>query len=217
MSIRQITRSKDLQKVSQRLPMFCSIVIGGTVSNVLGMIAIALGFFGGLWLVVAIVGWLRTSPWKGRTRMQMTIDDFRMTIESALPELEGLSEIEAGERIGSSKWSKKEILGHLIDSASNNHQRFVRAQLSAEIKLPGYEQASWVNTQHYAEESWSSLVQLWESYNRHLLHIISAIPETALQNHCFIGEDEPVTLEFLVQDYVRHLKHHLDQLKEVQS
>ena len=197
--------------------MLYSIVIGGTTSNVLGMIAIALAFFGGLWLISVMIRWLRTSPLKGRTRMQVTIDDFRMTIEKAVPGLEEISETEASERTGSTKWSKKEILGHLIDSASNNHQRFVRAQLSAEIKLPGYEQASWVNTQHYAEESWSSLVQLWESYNRHLLHIVSAIPESALHNHCFIGEDEPVTLEFLVQDYVRHLNHHLRQLEENQN
>ncbi|MDE3059166.1 MAG: DinB family protein, partial [Bacteroidota bacterium] len=112
------------------------------------------------------------------------------------------------------KWSKKEILGHLIDSASNNHQRFVRAQLSAEITLPAYEQDAWVKTQAYCNESWESLVQLWKSYNRHLLHVIVSIPENMLENYCFIGDSEPVTLKSLIEDYVRHVKHHLEQIME---
>src|ERR1035438_2488943 len=92
------------------------------------------------------------------------------------------------------RWSKKEILGHLIDSAANNHQRFVRAQLAANLELPGYEQERWVAAQSYATESWPDLVTLWLFYNRHLLHIIGAMPEASLATACAIGGNAAVPL-----------------------
>jgi len=144
--------------------------------------------------------------------MQKTIDEFKSLLEQSSATLARISESESKSKSSPTKWSKKEILGHLIDSAANNHQRFVRGQLSTDIKLPSYEQQEWVATQRYQNESWNNLLQLWKSYNFHLLHLISAIPESALGNHCSIGNNEPVTLEFLIQDYVRHLKHHLEQI-----
>jgi hypothetical protein len=192
--------------------MMLIFFFGGTTSNVFAMIALFLAFFGALWLVVGITGWIWKSPWKGNRMMRKLIEEFKLLLEESTPELAGMPEIESAERPAPDKWSKKEILGHLIDSAANNHQRFVRAQLSAELKLAGYEQEAWVRTQQYQNESWAGLVQLWKSYNLHLLHLVSAIPESALHNHCFIGDNEPVTLEFLVQDYLRHLKHHLNQM-----
>ena len=144
--------------------------------------------------------------------MRKTIEEFKSVIDEALPVFCELTEAESAAKPAPDKWSKKEIIGHLIDSASNNHQRFVRAQLSAELKLPGYDQETWVKTQEYVTEPWQSLVQLWSAYNRHLIHLVSAIPEGVFQHYCFIGENEPVTLEFLVRDYVRHLKHHVDQI-----
>lgn len=110
------------------------------------------------------------------------------------------------------KWSKKEILGHLIDSASNNHQRFVRAQLSDKLEFPPYVQTEWVETQNYGDESWRLLVDLWSSYNLHLAHVIASIPPEKFSVVCRIGEDKPVTLEELIADYVRHMEHHLKQL-----
>lgn len=146
--------------------------------------------------------------------MRKAIEEFRTLLEQSSSDLAAISEEESGMSATSDKWTKKEILGHLIDSAANNHQRFVRAQLSAELKLPGYEQKAWVATQGYQKESWENLLALWKSYNLHLLHLVSTIPENALGNFCFIGDNEPVTLEFLVEDYVRHLKHHLEQILE---
>jgi len=70
------------------------------------------------------------------------------------------------------KWSRKEILGHLIDSAANNHQRFVRMQHEEALVLPGYRQDDWVRTQNYAAREWRDLVELWMAYNRHLAHIL---------------------------------------------
>src|SRR5215831_7358833 len=80
------------------------------------------------------------------------------------------------------KWSKKEILGHLIDSAANNHQRFVRGQFAPHTELPTYQQEQWVATQSYTTESWPDLVNLWLLYNRHLLHLLRHMPENA-QSH----------------------------------
>jgi DinB superfamily len=144
--------------------------------------------------------------------MQKTVDEFKILLDQSSKKLAAISESDSGKKSALEKWSKKEILGHLIDSAANNHQRFVRAQSTAELRIPGYEQQVWVTAQRYQNEPWADLVQLWKSYNLHLLHIISAIPERSLGNYCFIGDDKPVTLEFVIQDYVRHLKHHLEQI-----
>ena len=144
--------------------------------------------------------------------MQKIINEFTSLLEQSSITLAGISESDSKKKSAPGQWSKKEILGHLIDSAANNHQRFVRAQSTAELRIPGYEQEVWVATQRYQSESWENLVQLWKSYNHHLLHLISAIPENVLSHHCFIGDNKPVTLEFVIQDYVRHLKHHLEQI-----
>jgi len=112
------------------------------------------------------------------------------------------------------KWSRKQILGHLIDSAANNHQRFVRSALQEELSLPGYDQDRWVTSQGYQDEAWELLVTLWESYNRHLLAILQRFPKDGLGVQCRIGSNEPVTIDFIIRDYVRHLAHHLDQIFE---
>ena len=110
------------------------------------------------------------------------------------------------------RWSKKEILGHLIDSAANNHQRFVRAQSTPRLESPRYEQEFWVAAQSYATESWPDLVNLWLLYNRHLLHVVKAMPAEVLPHECVITGYAEMTLEALIVDYVRHMEHHLTQL-----
>lgn len=109
-------------------------------------------------------------------------------------------------------WSKKQILGHLIDSAANNHQRFVRGQLDRELVTLGYAQEDWVETERFNDREWSDLVQFWLAYNRHLLHLIVHARPERLGSIIRIGGDDPVTLEFVMIDYVRHMKHHLEQL-----
>jgi hypothetical protein len=133
-------------------------------------------------------------------------------LADALQRLKQISEAQSEERSASGKWSRKEILGHLIDSASNNHQRFVRTQLSKEVSFPGYAQTQWVETQGYQSESWENLIQLWAGFNRHMLHLISHISEDRANNHCVVGAGPPMTLRFLVEDYIRHLEHHLAQI-----
>ena len=109
-------------------------------------------------------------------------------------------------------WSKKELIGHLIDSASNNHQRFVRLQLADDLRLPKYEQEGWVRVQGYQTTDWISLVSLWRAYNLHLARLIRDANPDALQHTCKLGDGERVTLQFLMEDYVVHLEHHLLQL-----
>ena len=132
-------------------------------------------------------------------------------VERAIPHLSAISEEAASIKPSPGKWSKKEILGHLIDSAANNHQRFMRLQLQAEISLPGYDQDDWVRLNRYQQRTWNEIVTLWSAYNRHLAAVIESLDDSAL-GHVWHSPDGDVTLEFIASDYVRHLKHHLAQI-----
>ena len=137
---------------------------------------------------------------------------FEQILANAPQRLAQISNAKSEERLAPGKWSRKEILGHLIDSASNNHQRFVRTQLAGQISFPGYAQTQWVETQRYQSESWENLIQLWTAFNHHILHLVSQVSEHKMDNHCVLDGGEPVTLRFLVEDYIRHLEHHLAQI-----
>ena len=132
-------------------------------------------------------------------------------VAHALPHLSAISDEAASTKPAPNKWSKKEILGHLIDSAANNHQRFVRLQLQPEISLPGYDQDEWVRLNRYQQKAWSEIVTLWSAYNRHLASVIESLEGSAL-GHVWHAPDGDVTLEFIASDYVRHLQHHLKQI-----
>jgi len=136
-------------------------------------------------------------------------------ISAAEAVLQQVSEEQSRKPILAGGWSAKQVLGHLIDSASNNHQRFVRAALQGSLDFPAYDQQGWVLVQAVEEAPWPSLVALWASYNRQLAHVIAHLPPTQLKAACRIGSGEPVTLQFLVEDYLRHLLHHLAQLGAV--
>jgi hypothetical protein len=160
-----------------------------------------------------------TSEWKS------FLDQFSDTLSDAAPRLLAISEQQSEVPRAEDKWSAKQVIGHLIDSATNNHQRFVRAQFTDELIFLGYEQNEWVRVEHFQEEPWRDLIQLWRLYNQHILHIMKYAPEdtrTKLrQRHNLhqlaseqIKEDEPVTLEFFMRDYVDHMKKHLKQILE---
>lgn len=135
------------------------------------------------------------------------------TIQKALPLLRQISDAEAAAKPNPDKWSKKEILGHLIDSASNNQHKFVRTmQAESPTSFVGYAQNFWVEAQQYQESDWQNLVSLWESYNRHLAHIIQHTPTEKRENRISIEGSQPFTLGFIMTDYVEHLKHHLKQI-----
>jgi hypothetical protein len=103
-------------------------------------------------------------------------------------------------------------MGHLIDSAANNHQRFVRAQQGTELVSPAYAQDQWVECQGYAERPWRDITTLWHAYNLHLAHVIERIPAERARVRCTVGANQPVTLAFVAEDYVVHMQHHLAQV-----
>jgi hypothetical protein len=140
--------------------------------------------------------------------------ELRRAVDRAALELRMIDDGVAAAKPNPDVWSIKEILGHLIDSASNNHQRFVRVQLSGELSFPGYEQNAWVELQGYQERPWTQLVDLWALYNHHLADVIARIPNEAFDVPCRIGSDEPIFLRTLVEDYITHLRHHLKQIQQ---
>ena len=139
-------------------------------------------------------------------------DELLNVVESAAESLRRIGDPQASLKSTPANWSKKENLGHLLDSAVNNNHRFVRAQQVEELTFPAYEQEHWVSSQGYGERPWPELVDLWRLYNRHLAHVIRLIPEERLAVMCVIGPDEPVSLGYLVEDYLVHLRHHLQEL-----
>jgi hypothetical protein len=108
-------------------------------------------------------------------------------------------------------WSAKEVIGHLIDSAVNNLQRVVRLNTQPELTLPGYAQNEWVVSQGYIERPWSELVTLWTAINLHLAHAMQRVDKAHLA-HVWNAEGGPITLGFIIEDYIAHLRHHLDRL-----
>jgi len=149
--------------------------------------------------------------------------ELREVVAAVTPRLLALSESEAARPPAPGKWSPKEVIGHLIDSASNNHQRFVRARFMDELVFPGYEQEAWVEAQGYRAAPWSDLVGLWRLFNLHLARVIEAVPASIRQRprarHNLhevawntVPQDRPATLEYFMRDYVGHLKHHLSQI-----
>jgi hypothetical protein len=109
-------------------------------------------------------------------------------------------------------WSLKEIVGHLVDSAANNHHRFVRLQQGDLEGFPAYDNEAWIAAQHYNDYGWEPLVALWHLYNQLLLHVIRTMDETCLDNAWSVG-GKSATLGFLVDDYFRHLRDHLEQFR----
>jgi len=113
---------------------------------------------------------------------------------------------------GPGKWSRKQILGHLIDSAANNHQRVVRAQPGGSLVF-GYDQVAWVEANAYQGRAWSELVELWVALNRHFAAAVQAVPAGKREAPCAAGAEDPQPLEWWMRDYVRHMKHHLEQIE----
>src|SRR3954462_5694771 len=133
-------------------------------------------------------------------------------IESAHQALLGISEERSWSSFREGGWTRKEILGHLIDSALNNHQRFFRAALDGDYEGPSYAQADWVNIHGYGSMPWTSLLEYWHLQNRLLGEVIRRIPESRLESPCRVGSNPPVTLRFLLEDYLQHMDHHLRQI-----
>ena len=144
-------------------------------------------------------------------------------LHRATPALLALDDAATTRRPAPGKWSPREIIGHLVDSASNNHQRFVRMRDRDDLVVEGYEQDAWVAAQRYQDAPWRELVLLWMTYNRHLARLMAATPSVDrervrhrhnLDQRAFrpVPADRGVTLGYFMNDYVEHLEHHLAQV-----
>jgi hypothetical protein len=138
--------------------------------------------------------------------------DLAAAIERESPKLRAIADEAAAKPLREGAWSRKQELGHLIDSATNNHVRFVRGSLEPEFHGPSYDGNGWVALHGYAELPWIALIEFWERYNRFLVELVERIPEDRLKTPCSIGSSAPVTLGFVIEDYVAHMQHHLDHI-----
>jgi hypothetical protein len=150
-------------------------------------------------------------------------DRLRDAIDAAYPRLSAISDAGAAIPPALGKWSPKEVIGHLIDSASNNHQRFVRANFTDDLIFAGYDQEKWVVLGNYASAPWTSLLSLWREFNLQIARVMDATPAsvrgTPRTRHNLhqvawsaVPESEPATLGYFMNDYVDHLEHHLRQI-----
>ena len=134
----------------------------------------------------------------------------RAAVAAAEPRLRAISEAAACAAPSDPQaWSKKQELGHLVDSATNNRVRFIRAALDGEFAGPSYDGPGWVRMGGYATMPWAEIVTLWKSLNQALAIVVAAVPPERLPAQCRVGKGSPVTLEFLIDDYIRHMNHHL--------
>ena len=139
-------------------------------------------------------------------------DTFRDAVDEMRALMEDTAEAEAGIKLSKEAWSLKEIVGHLIDSASNNHQRFVRLQIGNLVGFPAYEAEKWVFVQQYGRLDWQTLKALWAHYNTLILALVEHIPRSAL-NNTWTHDGDRHTLEWLVKDYYRHLRWHIEHYR----
>jgi hypothetical protein len=144
--------------------------------------------------------------------MQSIIERISQLVYEYKPKLLTLLPEEAHRKSSPDAWSRQEILGHLIDSAYNNHQRVIRAMLDQAADFPPYQQEEWVKLSAYNQRDWYTLVDFWMQVNIHLIKVMENVPEDALQNPCGIGKAEPVPLKFVMEDYLRHLNMHLQDI-----
>jgi hypothetical protein len=148
--------------------------------------------------------------------MREVAEHLRSVVELVTPRLRSLSQNDVTCNPYPPKWSKIQVLGHLIDSACNNQMKFVLAMERPHTRVAGYAQNHWVDAQRYQHADWSHLVELWRLFNLHLAHVIKHAPLDALEHTLTItgpqGDAGPFTLAFVMADYVEHMKHHLLQI-----
>ena len=127
-----------------------------------------------------------------------------------LPErLTALPNDKVERKAASNSWSAKEELGHLLDSAANNYQRIVRTQLEEKPAMPNYDGDEWVELQRYQQRDWHTLIGVWVALNRQLLAAAEAASDEAWSRTLTIGDSAPLTLQFVFDDNIDHMLHHL--------
>jgi len=143
--------------------------------------------------------------------MQNVINELNAWLVKVPEGFSQFTEIEISERPLPHKWSKKEILGHLCDSAINNLERFIRIQYEDQpLVLVPYNQDQWVDLQGYRDIPIEEVMNLWIGLNKKIINVISKISQDQLTLQCDIGNNQLRTLEWLIQDYLDHMEHHFN-------
>ena len=141
-----------------------------------------------------------------------TLTQLQTLIDTVPARLEKIPSGQVERKPDPAQWSPKEELGHLLDSAANNHQRIVRAQLEDQPAMPGYDGDRWVELHAYQARDWRELVGLWKALNRQLLTAARAVPNSAWSRTCTISDSQPLTLKFVFEDHIAHMIHHLEHI-----
>ncbi|KKI91234.1 metal-dependent hydrolase [Bacillus sp. SA1-12] len=142
--------------------------------------------------------------------MQKVVEGINLWIRRLPEEYNAMSKKEISNRPLPAKWSKKEILGHLCDSAVNNLERFIRIQYEEPVySIHSYNQDQWVIIQNYQDRPLDELINLFQTLNKHIVTIVKNIPSEKLDNICDISNNQLKTLEWLIQDYLEHMEHHI--------
>lgn len=151
------------------------------------------------------------------------ISDLEKSIINYSVKFYDISDEEAGFNGSATSWSRKEVLGHLIDSANVNYSRFINALSKDNLVFDTYPQDEWVQLQDYNNRDWKELIDLWKNLNMHILKLVKRIPPKVLNkkrtNHnfdkiCFeqVENGKESTLGYLIKDYFDHLEHHINQI-----
>ncbi len=138
--------------------------------------------------------------------------DIAAAVAAEEPRLRAISEEVGSAEPRPGAWTPKQELGHLLDSATNNRVRFIHGALENGFTGPSYSADGWVAMGGYNEMRWSELVDLWKALNGALVLVVDRIPPERLTAQCRVGDAQPVTLRFLVEDYILHMRHHLDHI-----
>jgi hypothetical protein len=141
----------------------------------------------------------------------MPLQRLQYLINTVPDKLRAITDADFNHKPAPGKWSKKEIIGHLVDSAANNHHRFIRAQFEDVPKIT-YDQNNWNTASCYQDMDSNHVIDFWASYNQHIIEVVKRIPETDMQRECNNGGENNVTLQWLIADYVSHMEHHLKQI-----
>jgi len=160
--------------------------------------------------------------------MNKPTKELNLILESAEKKLRSISDEQSARKSSPGKWSSKEVLGHLVDSSINNMIRFVNGQFKDDLVFSGYDQNKWVESQNYQNAEWDFLINLWKMNNQQIVRLVGSIKNDTLKkstmNHNYdqiawreLSKAETATLEYLIEDYIGHMKHHLGQIFEMNS
>ena len=146
--------------------------------------------------------------------MKQVTEELRQLINLYSAKFDTFTEEEFADKPRADKWSKKEIVGHLIDSAQNNLRRFIVGQYDVTPPKIVYDQDFWVESNQYQKAKKDDIISLWTLLNERIAEVLRSMPQSNYHRECNTGKEiaDFHSLEWLAADYVKHLKHHLNQI-----